>query len=139
MTLYYTDGKNKSTPLSVISLGYSGSVQGSDYEIWDTSTPIGVDGITQLLNITYQATDVTENFQEILNLPVNTTGSTPPTGTAPKPYASPSGFAKDITKFLGPDAASEAGIALTRMFLNIEVTDAANGTIVAAQSYANPE
>ena len=62
-----------------------------------------------------------------------------PTGTAPKPYASPSGFAKDITKFLAPDAASEAGIALTRMFLNIEVTDAANGTIVAAQSYANPE
>lgn len=55
------------------------------------------------------------------------------------PYATPTGFGKDISNFLAAAKGSEAALAKKRMFNNIEVTDAAVGTVVAAQSYANPD
>jgi len=70
---------------------------------------------------------------------VNASGPKPTSTAIPPPYATPTGFSKDITNFLAAAKGSEAAKAKRFMFNNIEVTDAAVGTIVAAQSYANPE
>lgn len=137
VTLYYTNRQNQSTPLSVLSLDYQSSIGDGGWEYWSANTPIYVDGISQLLNLTYQATDIDQTYDQALDLPVHASGSAEPTlPSPPKPYASPSGFGDDITTFLAVSAGSEAEIAHTRMFLNINpaITDAANGTVVAAQS-----
>jgi glucoamylase len=55
------------------------------------------------------------------------------------PYASPSGFAIDITTWLSVSNDSQAGICKFRMFENINVPGAANGTVIASQSRANPD
>lgn len=81
-----------------------------------------VDGITELLNLTYQATDIGETYRQILNIEVEATGDPEPTlPEPPAPYAKPQGFGNDITKFLSLETGSdsEALTAFDRMFLNI--------------------
>ena len=105
--------------------------------MWNTSTPLYIDGITELLNLTYQATDIGKTYVQILNLPVNASGAAAPTLAAPpKPYARPRGLAADITNWLSVNVGSEVETAFARMFLNIDpaVDGAAKGIVVAARS-----
>lgn len=136
--LYYTNRQGESTPLSVVSLGYESSIGTNGlWELWGASTPVYIDGITELLNLTYAATDIGQTYYQVLNIPVNATGAPPPSPAAPpKPYASPTGFGDDITQWLAVDLGSESETALTRMFMNInpDVEGDVPGTVVAAQS-----
>ncbi|TKA51591.1 hypothetical protein B0A49_11671 [Cryomyces minteri] len=140
VTLYYTNKQNQSTPLSVVQLGYSGDVANTKYEIWAASTPVYVDGITELLNLTYQALDIGHTYTQVLGVNVVATGAAAPAPVpAPSPYANPSGLSQDITNWLEATNGSEAGIAKARMFNNINIPGAANGTVIAAQSYTAPD
>lgn len=137
VNLYYTNRQNESTPLSVISLNYQSSI-GSDgaWEFWGANTPVYIDGITELLNITYQATDIGETYHQILNIEVEATGAPEPSlPEPPAPYARPQGFGDDITAFLSPESnsGSEALTAFDRMFLNINpaIDGAAKGLITS--------
>lgn len=138
VTLFYTNRQNESTPLAEISLGYESSIANTNYELWGASTPIYVDGITEFLNLTYQATDIGQTYVQQLGIAVVASGAPEPNTTvvAPQPYATPLGFSSDITAWLNPSSNSEAGIAKTRMFLNInpDIPGAVNGTVVAARS-----
>ena len=135
--LHYTNRQNESTPLSVVSLAYQSSIGDGSWEYWNARTPVYIDGITELLNLTYQATDIGQTYLQILDLPVKASGASEPSLPAPPaPYATPLGFGEDITQFLAVSKGSEAEIALARMFLNINpaIAGAANGTVVAARS-----
>jgi len=138
VTLFYSNAQNLSTPLASVALGYSSSISDTNYEFWSGYLPIYIDGITELLNLTFQATDVGQTYVEQLGINVSPSGAPAPTYTAsiPPPYASPTGLANDITNWLAGSGTSEAAIAKAFMFLNINpnVTGAANGTVVAAQS-----
>lgn len=137
VTLYYTNRQNQSTALSSVSLGYLSSISDTNFELWGANTPIYIDGITELLNLTYQATDIGETYTQILNLPVEASGTAAPsTAAAPSPYATPSGLSTDITDWLQVKNGSESVIAKERMFLNInpDIEGAVNGTVVAARS-----
>lgn len=94
--LYFTNSLGKSTPLSVIQLNYISSVTGSDntldWEYWGAATPVYVDGITELLNLTFDAIDIKQVYEQLLDLPVVASGAPIPTTTAPIPYATPRGF-----------------------------------------------
>jgi len=139
VTLYYSNGAGVVTPLSVITFGYT-SDTANHYEIWSANTPdVYLDGITQLLNITYQALDVGKVFVQVLNINVVATGAAPTTTAPPVPYATPRGFANDITQWLAARQGSEAAIAKTLMFDNINIPGAAPGTVIAAQSYTAPD
>ncbi|KAK3651509.1 hypothetical protein LTR56_005651 [Elasticomyces elasticus] len=136
VNLYYTNAQGQSTPLSVVELGYTSSI-GDDgtWELWGTTTPTYVDGITELLNLTYRAVDIGQTYVETLNLRINATGTPPPTlPSPPAPYASPRGFGNDITTWLSINA--ETTTAFERMFLNINpaVPGAVKGVVVAARS-----
>lgn len=137
VTLYYTNRQNISTPLAAVSLGYLSSISGTAYELWGADTPVYIDGITELLNLTYAATDIGSTYVQQLDLAVVASGATiPSAAAAPAPYATPSGLSNDITHWLQAKNGSESAIAKTRMFLNInpDVEGAVNGTVVAAQS-----
>ncbi|TKA68494.1 hypothetical protein B0A55_08791 [Friedmanniomyces simplex] len=137
VSLYYTNAQGQSTPLSVVNLGYSSSIGNGSWELWSTSTPIYIDGIAELLNLTYQATDVGHTYVQILDLPVNATGAPAPTlPSPPAPYATPKGFGSDITSWLSINVGSESETAFERMFLNINpaIPGAAEGVVVAARS-----
>jgi glucoamylase len=137
VTLYYTNRQNESTAFSSLTFGYSSSIANTSWELWTTSTPVYVDGITQLLNLTFVASDIGQTYVQQLNLPVNASGAPEPTlPSPPAPYASPSGFSDDITSFLSVINGSESETAFTRMFLNINPAfeGAVNGTVVAARS-----
>lgn len=58
VTLYYTDREGNSTPLSSVGLGYQSGVDGTNYELWSSSSPAYVDGVQQLLNLTYVVVDL---------------------------------------------------------------------------------
>ncbi|KAG9696846.1 glucoamylase precursor, partial [Aureobasidium melanogenum] len=137
VTLYYTDSQGVSTPLTSISLGYNSSIPDTNYEFWSANTPVYLDGITELLNLTYQATDIGQTYVQQLQLAVKASGDAPPAPAAiPSPYATPSGFSDDITAWLAPKNGSQADFAKTHMFLNInpDIDGAAKGTVVAARS-----
>ncbi|KAI7361390.1 glucoamylase precursor [Hortaea werneckii] len=141
VTLYYTNRQNESTPLSSLTFGYSSSIDDGSWELWTTSTPVYIDGITELLNLTYRATDIGETYVQQLDLSVDATGTPEPSLPAPPaPYASPLGFGDDITDWLAvkgnPNVDSEAKLAFQRMFLNINpaVEGAVDGVVVAARS-----
>lgn len=137
ITLYYTNRQGISTPLSSLTFGYSNAIADTNWELWTTSTLVYVDGITTLLNLTFEATDLGETYVEQLGQTVNATGPAPPTlPSPPAPYATPSGFGDDVTSWLAVNTSSELETALTRMFLNInpEIEGDANGTVVAARS-----
>jgi len=137
VTLYYTDSQGVSTPLTSLALGYNSSIPNTNYEFWSASTPVYLDGITQLLNLTYQAKDIGQTYVQQLQLPVKASGNAPPSPAAiPAPYATPNGFSDDITSWLAPKSGSQADFSKTRMFLNInpDIDGAAKGTVVAARS-----
>ncbi|KAG9658439.1 glucoamylase precursor, partial [Aureobasidium melanogenum] len=137
VTLYYTDSQGVSTPLTSVSLGYNSSISNTNYEFWSANTPVYLDGITELLNLTYQATDIGQTYVQQLQLAVKPSGDAPPAPAAiPSPYATPSGFSDDITAWLAPKNGSQADFAETHMFLNInlDIDGAAKGTVVAARS-----
>lgn len=137
VTLYYTNRQNVSTPLAAVSLGYLSSISGTNYELWGADTPVYIDGITELLNLTYEATDIGSMYVQQLDLAVVASGAAiPGAAAAPAPYATPSGLSSDITSWLLAKNGSESVIAKTRMFLNInpDIDGAVNGTVVAAQS-----
>ncbi|KAK0969984.1 hypothetical protein LTS01_015969 [Friedmanniomyces endolithicus] len=137
VSLYYTNAQGQSTPLSVVNLGYASGIGNGSWELWSTSTPIYIDGITKLLNLTYQATDVGQTYVQTLNLPVSATGGPTPTlPSPPAPYATPKGFGGDITSWLSINIGSESENAFQRMFLNINpaIPGAAEGVVVAARS-----
>ncbi|KAI9727539.1 MAG: glycoside hydrolase 15 protein [Chrysothrix sp. TS-e1954] len=141
VTLYYTNADNISTPLSAVQLAYEQDVVDVDgWEYWGSSTPhVNLDGITRMLNLTFRATDLGQTLTQTLNLPVNATGPPPTSSIIPAPYATPTGFSQDVTAFLAPSNGSEAGIAKTNMLKNFNVTGAADGTVIAAQSYTDPD
>ena len=144
MTLHYTNGTNVSTPLNSVSLGYITDAPGAtNWEIWGSNdTAAYIDGVTQLLNLTYAATDINQTYSEQLGLPVTASGAPAPTAPkAPEPYASPCGLSQDISNWLDVcnGNASEAIISKNLMFANIDIPGAANGTVIAAQSYTNPD
>ena len=140
MTLYYTNADDVNTALTVLSLGYAESVPSTDWEIWSASNPDAyLDGVARLTNITYQATGVNQNYKQQLGQSVTASGPAPSTSTIPAPYASPTGFSQDITDWLAPSTGSQAANALSYLFSNIEVQGAANGTVIAAQSYSSPD
>ena len=138
VSLYYLDGSGASTPLSVVTFGYTNGIgDGSTWELWSTSTPVFYDGLTKLLNLTFQATDIGATYTQVLNLPVNATGGPAPTVPAlPKPYATPRGFEADITAWLAVAVGSELETAFAGMFTNINpaIDGASLGTVVAARS-----
>lgn len=138
--VYFTNAQNQSTPLSVIGLGYNSSILNTNWEYWSSSTSVYVDGITELINITYAATDVNQFYYQTLDIPVVASGNPPPSPAAPPtPYATPSGLANDITSYLAPSNGSEAALSKVLMFDNIDIPGAANGTVIAAQSYTAPD
>ena len=137
VTLYYTNAAGKATALSSNTLNYVSSISGTNFELWSSSTPIYYDGIQELLNITYQATDIGETYDQVLNKMVTASGAPAPTKSSPPaPYATPLGFADDVTEFLAVTPHSESETALQRMFLNINpaIQGAAQGVVVAARS-----
>lgn len=137
VTLWYTNRQNISTPLASVALSYNSSIENSNFEFWGASTPVYLDGITQLLNLTYRATDIGETYVQQLQIPVVASGDAPPAPAAvPSPYATPSGFSDDITTWLLPENGSQAAFAKSHMFLNInpDIEGAATGTVVAARS-----
>ncbi|MCJ1229934.1 glycoside hydrolase 15 protein [Toensbergia leucococca] len=110
------------------------------WEIWGAVTPVYVDGISNLLNLTYDAVDLNEVFDQILNVGINPSGEPAPTPAAPPvPYATPRDFGQDITNWLAVSTTSEAGISKARLFNNIDIPGAALGTVIAGQSFANPD
>nr|POF01366.1 glucoamylase [Quercus suber] len=122
---------------TVVDLGYSSGIPGTDYELWSIAAPVWVDGIDTLLNISYQAVDIAGFYTQQLNKAVEASGDAPPTLPSPsKPYAVPEGLAGDIDTFLAVVNTSQAGLALTRMFQNINpgVSGDFPGTVVAARS-----
>ncbi|KAF2157282.1 glycoside hydrolase family 15 protein [Myriangium duriaei CBS 260.36] len=137
VTLYYTTRQNVSTPLSALSLGYISSIPNTTYEYWGSATSIYVDGISELLNLTYQATDIGKTYSQDLNINVVASGAPEPTLPGPPaPYASPSGLQDDITSWLSVGNDTQIGLAKSLMFANINpsLPDVANGTVVAARS-----
>jgi len=138
--LYYTNAAGVQNPLTAITLGYQSSIPNTNYEFWTaTDIPVYIDGISELLNITYQALDIKQVYYQVLDEKVVASGDPAPgPASPPAPYATPLGKAKDITQWLAPVANSEAGIAKSRMFNNINVPGAALGTVIAAQSYTAP-
>lgn len=137
VTLYYTDSQGVSTPLTSLALGYNSSIANTNYEFWSANTPVYLDGITELLNLTYVAKDIGQTYVQQLQLPVKASGNSPPAPAAiPAPYATPNGFSDDITSWLAPTNGSQADFSKTRMFLNInpDIDGAAKGTVVAARS-----
>lgn len=140
VTLYYTNGAGAQNPLTAITLGYQSSIPNTNYELWTaTDIPVYIDGITELLNITYQALDIKQVYYQVLDENVVASGDPAPApASPPAPYATPLGKYQDITKWLAPAASSEAGIAKARMFNNINIPGAALGTVIAAQSYTAP-
>src|ERR1700710_819083 len=60
------------------------------------------------------------------------------TTSSPKPYASPYGLAQDITLYLAASTSSQAVFSKNLMLNNINIPGSANGTVIAAQSYSNP-
>lgn len=140
VSLYYSNANGQSTPLNQIQLGYASSIANTNYEIWTSNTPdVNLDGIQKLLNITYQALDIGQTYVERLQLKVVPSGPAPTVSKPPVPYSTPAGFSSDITKWLRIRGGIQLPLVKKLMFNNIEVTDAVSGTVVAAQSYANPD
>ncbi|KAF7192874.1 Glucoamylase [Pseudocercospora fuligena] len=137
VNLYFTNRQNQSTPLTSIGLSYNNSIDGTSYELWGSSTPVYVDGITELLNITYDVVDTGEEYNQILNLDVVASGAPEPTLSGPPlPYATPKGFGDDITDFLDVKNGSQLVTSLNKMFVNINpaIEGAVDGVVVAGRS-----
>lgn len=137
VTLYYTDRQGKSTPLSSVGLGYNNGIDGTNYELWGSSTPVYIDGITQLLNLTYNVVDLGNTYVQNLGQKVVASGAPAPSLPGlPKPYAAPKGFGDDITNFLDVVSGSELVRSFRKMFMNINpnIEGAASGVIVAGRS-----
>ncbi|TID22653.1 MICOS complex subunit [Venturia nashicola] len=141
VTVYYTDRYNKSTPVNSIALDYISAVTGNEkWQIWSAKTPVYIDGITELLNITYKAVNINKVYSQTLHIPVIASGEPVPAPlAAPAPYATPNGFSEDVTSWLAVGASSQIATCKARMFSNINIKGAANGTVVASTSTANPD
>jgi hypothetical protein len=59
--------------------------------------------------------------------------------TPVKPYAQPSGLYDDITQWLSVAAGSQIATCKSKMFANINIEDAAKGTVVASTSTQDPD
>ncbi|RVD85500.1 uncharacterized protein DFL_003821 [Arthrobotrys flagrans] len=139
--LYYANAKGEVTPLSVVSLGWIQMADGTDngWEFWAAQTPVYLNGLTKLVNITYDALDIHQQYVQPLDLDVEPSGPPPPDPPeAPKPYASPQGFSTDISDWMATSA-TQAGISKKRMFDNISPKGAVKGLVVASQSRAEPD
>lgn len=124
-----------------MSLDFSSEIfDNYTWEYWTSSDSSAyVDGVSKLLNLTFDAVDINEVYYEILDTTVQASGAAPPKTATPVPYGTPKGFSKDIDNWLAPSKNSEAGISKTLMFDNIDIAGAAPGTVIAAQSYSNPD
>lgn len=115
-------------------------VSKGQWQTWTSKTPVYLDGIKELLNITYKAININKVYTQRLNLPVIASGAAAPAPlAAPVPYATPNGFSDDITTWLALGDSSQIAICKSRMFDNINSVGAANGTVVASTSRANPD
>ncbi|KAK6341442.1 glycoside hydrolase 15 protein [Orbilia brochopaga] len=140
--LYYADSTGKVTPLSIVSLGWSHMAEGTNngWEYWTAQTPLYLDGVTKLVNLTYHALDINQQFAQSLNLKVVPSGPPPPAPPPePVPYAQPQGFSSDISDYLTVAANSQSAISKKRMFDNISPAGAVRGLVTAAQSRADPD
>jgi len=140
--LYYADGSGKVTPLSIISLGWVAMADNTNngWEYWAAQTPVYLDGLTKLVNLTYDALDINQHFVQTLNIDVQPSGSPPPAPPPePVPYARPQGFSSDISDYLVANASTQASISKKRMFDNISPEGAVKGLVAAAQSKADPD
>ncbi|CZT20839.1 related to Glucoamylase [Ramularia collo-cygni] len=126
VTLYYTDREGESTPLSSVGLGYQSGVEGTNFELWSSSSPAYVDGVQELLNLTYVVVD----------LAIESGPPEPTLPGPPAPYATPKGFGDDITTFLAVEAGSQLEKSFTKMFVNINpaVEGAVDGVVIAGRS-----
>ncbi|KAK6532540.1 glycoside hydrolase 15 protein, variant 2 [Arthrobotrys megalospora] len=98
-----------------------------------------LNGLTKLINITYDALDIRQQYVQSLNLAVEPSGPPPPSPPEePKPYARPQGFSSDISDWMATSA-TQAGISKKRMFDNISPEGAVKGLVTAAQSRADPD
>lgn len=137
VTLYYTDRQGRSTPLASVALSYQNGVENTNFEIWGSSTLAYVDGITQLLNLTYNVVDLGTVYTQSLNQTVVASGEPEPTLAAPPaPYAMPLGFGDDITSWLAASNGSQVTASYSKMFRNIDpnITGAVDGVVVAGRS-----
>lgn len=99
-----------------------------------------LDGVTKLINITYEAVDINQNYVQVLNLDVEATGDPAPAPPPdPVPYAKPQGFSQDITDYLKISKSAQPGICKKRMFDNISAEGAVKGLVTAAQSKSEPD
>lgn len=122
-------------------MDYVSAVTSNDkWQVWTARAPVYIDGITELLNITYQAVNINKVYSQTLNIPVIATGEAAPAPlAAPVPYATPNGISDDITSWLSVGAVSQIATCKVRMFNNINSVGAADGTVVASTSTANPD
>lgn len=143
VTLYWNNKYHQSTPLNSGQLGYASSID-DNWEIWDFNASVVPDGVSTFLNLTFEATDIGQNYYQTFdsNFTVRATGDPIPDPAEPpiyKPYASPSGFSDDITEWIAATDGSEAALSLKRMLSNINIAGAYPGTVIAALSYFEPD
>ncbi|CAN6674817.1 hypothetical protein TRVA0_067S00100 [Trichomonascus vanleenenianus] len=143
ITLYWTNANNQSTPLNAGSFNFAFTdTSNSDWEHWSLNVSVVPDGANMLLNLTYETTALGGVYLQELNLDIEATGAPAPSEVMPPvytPYASPKGFSNDITKWIEASKSSQAAMCLEGIFNNINVEGAANGTVIAAQSYEDPD
>ncbi|KAF3912754.1 Glucoamylase [Dactylellina cionopaga] len=140
--LYYADAAGRVSPLNAISLGWVRMADGTNngWEYWAAQTPVFIDGVSKLINITYDALDVHQQFIQTLNIEVEPSGPpAPPPPPEPVPYAKPQGFSSDISDYLNVSPSTQPGISKKRMFDNISPEGAVRGLVTAAQSKADPD
>jgi len=137
VTLYYTNYQDQDTRLGGMELSYESSI-GSDgyWQYWSVNGPVFMTGIAELLNITYQATDIGKTYFELLNIKVGPyIGPTPELFDLLPPYTTFEGFAKDIDHYLGLSHDAETAVCMDNMFRNIDPTIPGDypGTVVAGR------
>lgn len=137
VTLYYTNDDDESTRLGGMELSYVSSL-GSDgyWQYWSVNGPVFMTGIYELLNITYQATDIGKTYYELLNIKVGPyIGPTPELFDLLPPYTTFEGFAEDIDQYLGLSRNAETAVCMDNMFRNINPSVPGDypGTVVAGR------
>ncbi|KAI9670683.1 MAG: glycoside hydrolase 15 protein [Alyxoria varia] len=145
VTLFYLNALSKSTPRTCLPLRYSSPPSPpSTYELWATSNhEIYIEGISTLTNLTYTDLDADRTYvQNLSGIKVIPSGATPPEvdNKVPKPYATPTGFSADIDELLDAERpVSQARKAKGFLLRNVNVEGAAEGTVIAAQSWKEPD
>lgn len=138
--LYYENTEGDSTPLTVLAGQFLKDL-GNNWELWSISSPIyQEEGLTKLLNVTFDSITTGEVYSQELNIEVEQEGEIKESEKAPEPKVTPSGFYEDIDNWLNPtDLNAQSYKSKTRVFDNINVNGSVPGLVIAAQSYYEPD